>query len=326
MFKMKYTSLFIFLVIQILTQFVAAKTLVFSSPKGGDFKIGKAPMPVINTKDFRGSQIILLFGFTQCKSVCPFSLRNIKNTIDKLKPEDQKNIKVVFISVDNERDQNLQIQDFLKPYGPNFIGATGSDRELKKVLAQYGARYYRYKTESKKILVDHTSDIFIVNQKGIWTQTLGFDATPDQIASSLTKSDSLLAHENSYPESRKVDLAQPPKCDLNKKPCDFKIQNEQFSIELEKTEVRPQYENKFIIKSKNIQGQKLIPVEVDLEGIDLSMGFNRPAVTPKTDHYESEFTLPICELKKMNWKATVIFKDPKNNYSAVQYVIQSEDK
>lgn len=326
MIKKKYTSLFIFLALQLLTQFTTAKTLVFSSPKGGDFKIGQSPMPLINTKDFRGSQIILLFGFTQCKSVCPFSLRNIKNTIEKLKPEDQKNIKVVFISVDNERDQNLQIQDFLKPYGSNFIGATGSDRELKKLLAQYGARYYRYKTENKKILVDHTSDIFIVNKKGVWTQTLGFDATPDQIASALAKSDSLLAHENSYPESRKVDLVQAPKCDLNKKSCEFKVQNEQFSIELANTEVRPQYENKFLIKSKNNVEQKLIPVEVDIEGIDLSMGFNRPSVTKQTDHYASEFTLPICELKKMNWKATVIFKDQKNNYSAVQYVIQSEDK
>lgn len=326
MIQKKRISIFLFIFFQILTQMSFGKTLVFSSPKGGDFKIGKAPMPIINTKDFRGSQLILLFGFTQCKSVCPFSLRNIKNTIDKLKPEDQKNIKVVFISVDNERDKNLQIQDFLKPYGPNFIGATGTDRELKKLLAQYGARYYRYKTENKKILVDHTSDIFIVNKKGVWTQTLGFEATPDQIASAITKSDSLLAHENSYPESRKVDLVQTPKCDLNKKSCEFKIQNEQFSIELTNTEVRPQYENKFVIRSKNNADQKLIPVEVDLEGIDLSMGFNRPTVTPKTDHYESEFTLPICELKKMNWKATVIFKDQKNNYSAVQYVIQSEDK
>ena len=148
MFLKKHLALFICLSVVIFNQTSFAKTLVFSSPQGGDFKIGFNAQESIQTKKLRGSNIILLFGYTQCKSVCPFSLRNIKSALDQMSLESKRNIKVVFISVDNERDQFQKIKEFLKPFGSEFIGTSGKDSDLKKILARFGARHYRFKTEN----------------------------------------------------------------------------------------------------------------------------------------------------------------------------------
>ncbi len=326
MMKQKPSSILLFICFQLIVNISFGKTLVFSSPQGGDFKIGLNLESPLDTKKFRGSNVILLFGYTNCKSVCPFSLRTIKKAIEEMSDFDKKNIKVIFISVDNERDRSQQIDNFLKPYGPEFIGTTGSDVNLRQILSKYGARYYRYKTENNKLLVDHSSDFFIINKKGFWTHTLPFDASSSEIISALSKSDQLTQHEKTYPQSISVQLVKTKRCDLNLNSCNFTIQNENFIVELEKKSVRPQYENKFIIKSTKKTNSKIIPVEVDIEGVDTYMGYNRPRFVTNKDATEATFNLPACELKKMSWDATLIFKNSQNKFFAVQYEFQSEDQ
>jgi hypothetical protein len=167
---------------------------------------------------------------------------------------------------------------------------------------------------------------FIINKKGIWTHTLPFDATIETISSAILKSDTLSEHENQYPESRKVKLIPTTQCPLNSKTCQFQIQNETFQVELANRTVRPQYENRFILKSISQKPSELTPIEIDIEGVDLYMGLNRPQFSKNQNQYEVNFNLPMCEIKKMKWKSTLIFKSKFNQYFAVQYFFKSEDQ
>ena len=304
-----------------------SKTLVFSAPRGGEFSIKTDSSSILKTIDLKDSNIFLVFGFTNCKSICPFTLRNLKNIIDKLPQKDQLETKVLFISVDNERDRYEQIKKYLKPYGPSFIGGTETDPNLKKILELYGARYYRYRTASGKLLVDHTSNFFLMNKKGLWTHTFDFDASAEQIQAALLKTNLILSSDNLFPESRRVEIIPQKKCLINLSGCSFLIDDQKFKLTTSESTIRPNTTYKLQLKRLSTSPTKIEPLEFDIQGVELSMGYNRPEFkwNPKDEVYESDFEIPQCELQKMNWTITPIFRQNKK-YKALQFQLLSEDQ
>lgn len=304
-----------------------AKTLLFNSPQGGDFIFKTSASEKINTRDLRGKNILLVFGFTNCKSVCPFTLKTIQKVFEQMSAEQKAEHQLIYLSVDNERDRHEKIKTYLAQYGENFIGGTDSDQQLKKILNQFGARYYRYRTTSGALLVDHTSGIFVVNKLGIWTQTLSYDASPSEIKSALVRANEIKSKENLYPESRQVELIPAKKCQLNKGTCSVQINKIKYDIQISTNVIRPNTTYQLSIKpSTLLSTADWIPVEADIQGVELSMGYNRPAFKWNTEmvRYETDFEIPQCELPKMNWTATLIFGQNKK-YKAIQVQLQSED-
>ena len=52
-------------------------------------------------------------------------------------------------------------------------------------------------------------------------------------------------------------------------------------------------------------------VEVDFAGVDMSMGYNRPALAPAGPHrYVGEGMLPACVKDRMTWEARVLLHTP----------------
>ena len=50
-------------------------------------------------------------------------------------------------------------------------------------------------------------------------------------------------------------------------------------------------------------------VEVDFSGIDMNMGFNRPALTARGNgRFAVEATLPVCITGQMDWQVTVLIE------------------
>ena len=48
-------------------------------------------------------------------------------------------------------------------------------------------------------------------------------------------------------------------------------------------------------------------VEVDLQGLDMNMGFNRPKLASLGDgHFRGEGMLPVCVRDAMEWEAKVL--------------------
>ncbi len=304
-----------------------AKTILFNSPQGGDFEFKTSASEKQHTKNLRGKNILLVFGFTNCKSVCPFTLKTIQKVFESIPPEQKSEHRVIFISVDNERDRYEKIKSYLAQYGENFIGGTEADSKLKKILNQYGARYYRYRTSSGALLVDHTSSIFVINKLGIWTQTLNYDASPNEIKSALNQTNEIKSKENLYPESRKVELIPFKKCLLNKGSCSVQINPIKYDIQISTNVIRPNTTYQLSVKpSALLSSGDWVPVEADIQGVELSMGYNRPVFkwNAQLGRYETDFEIPQCELSKMNWTATLIFGQNKK-YKALQLQLQSED-
>lgn len=90
--------------------------------------------------DFRaetdGYLTLLFFGYTYCPDVCPVHMANLAYVISGLPRHLQNQIKVVFVSVDPERDTPERIRQWLDAFDRRFIGLRGTREETDAVLRE----------------------------------------------------------------------------------------------------------------------------------------------------------------------------------------------
>lgn len=93
----------------------------------------------IKLSDFKGKVLILYFGFTNCKHVCPTVTAALKQVTEKLNEKGYKDkYKVVFITVDpNDTPEKLKEYKNTR-YLEDFVFLTGKEQDLKKAWDAYG--------------------------------------------------------------------------------------------------------------------------------------------------------------------------------------------
>jgi protein SCO1 len=80
-----------------------------------------------------GSVTLLFFGYTHCPDVCPVHLANIAAALRTLDPEIQRQIKVVFVTTDPDRDTPAEMREWLDKFNPEFIGLTGTIDQVNTI-------------------------------------------------------------------------------------------------------------------------------------------------------------------------------------------------
>jgi len=131
-----------------------------------DFKLKNTEGKDVKLSDFRGKIVLIFFGYTHCPDICPTALNKLSKVYEGL-GKDKEKVKVIFITVDPERDKPEVIKDYLSFFNKDFIGLYGSVEEIKKVAKEYMV-FFRKVDEGSKAgyLVDHTDAIFLVDKKG----------------------------------------------------------------------------------------------------------------------------------------------------------------
>ena len=95
--------IFVFIMLPIFLSVQDKKEEYVASFKGSPFLLTDMNNNSITEKSFEGPLTAIFFGFTNCPDVCPMTLNKMDIVLDKLK-EENKTLKVFFISVDPERD------------------------------------------------------------------------------------------------------------------------------------------------------------------------------------------------------------------------------
>ncbi len=117
---------------------------------------------------FKGKLVLVFFGYTHCPDVCPTALQTLSKTMNLLSKEEREKVRVLFISVDPERDTPEITQKYAQYFFPTFIGLTGSPEEIAKVAKDYMVFYKKVEGESEGgYLVDHTAYIYLIDRKGM---------------------------------------------------------------------------------------------------------------------------------------------------------------
>ena len=120
--------------------------------------------------DFRGSPVLLFFGYTHCPDVCPLTLAHFKQIRSTL-GADGARVRFVFVTVDPERDTPARIKEYLANFDPSFVGLTASPETLAQVYRAFGitvanSQPSAYSPHHVSNSVDHTRSVFLLDDQG----------------------------------------------------------------------------------------------------------------------------------------------------------------
>ncbi|MED5618461.1 SCO family protein [Ideonella sp. BN130291] len=121
----------------------------------------------------RGKVVLLSFGFSSCPAVCPTTLATLAQARKAL-GADAKDVQVVFVTVDPERDTVQRLKDYMAAFDPGFIGATGRPEALARVRASFGATATKV-TSGAAYGFDHTSSVYLIDRAGRLVGMMPYD-------------------------------------------------------------------------------------------------------------------------------------------------------
>lgn len=154
---------------------------------GGDFTLTDGDGKPFSLSDLKGKAVILSFGYTHCPDVCPTELLSYQDALKQLGSQ-ADDVKVVFVSVDPERDSPEIIGKYVKQFDDRFIGLTEvGDQNLQVVKQQY--RIASQKVDSgngsENYLVDHSAGAYLIDKNGEVAIFAPYGIEPDAIAADL---------------------------------------------------------------------------------------------------------------------------------------------
>jgi len=156
-------------------------------PMATDFTLIDQEGRPVQLSDYRGKLILLFFGYTHCPDVCPTTLAKLNNVFREL-GNAAKEIQVVFVSVDPERDTPEAIKRYLSHFNPSFIGLTGQPEEIEAVVQAYGVYVEKEEVGSAAgYLINHSARTYVIDQEGKLVLTFAYETEPQDMVSDLKK-------------------------------------------------------------------------------------------------------------------------------------------
>ena len=156
------------------------------SAVGGPFALQTGDGRTVTDRDMLGEPFLVFFGYTHCPDVCPTTLAQISQVLTALGPDTK--LKVLFITVDPERDTPKVVKDYAASFYPGMIGLTGTPEQVTAAEKAYKVYAAKARPTSDGIYtVDHSSIIYLMGTDGRFLAHFAHGATADQIADGLRK-------------------------------------------------------------------------------------------------------------------------------------------
>jgi protein SCO1/2 len=184
---------FLFLLAVGVAVFVFAKPASFRGttfaepyPVASEIDLTRSDGSRFRLSELRGDVVLVFFGYTACPDVCPTTLAELRQALSELNARDVERVKVVFVTVDPDRDSPERVQEYVAQFNPAFIGLSGSKTDLEKVWAEYGVyREIADEQSAAGYIVNHTARVSLVDQQGNLRISFSFDAPVEDIVHDL---------------------------------------------------------------------------------------------------------------------------------------------
>lgn len=147
---------------------------------GGDFELSRAGGARVHLRDYRGRAVLLFFGYTHCPDVCPTSLYNLKGALEKLGTAAGE-VQVIMVTVDPQRDTPDALEQYVRYFHPQFVGLSGTAREIEQVARQYRVHYQNNASPSAGGNVSHSAYIYLLDRRQQVRAVFGADAKSVEI-------------------------------------------------------------------------------------------------------------------------------------------------
>ena len=129
---------------------------------------------------------LLFFGFTHCPEVCPTTLGKLQNIISDINLSHKK-IKIIFVTLDPDRDTIENLNNYLEGFGEIVIGITGNINEIKKFSKQWNIFWEKISYDENDYNINHTATVFMINNNGDFSGTISWGEQNHSIKLKLKK-------------------------------------------------------------------------------------------------------------------------------------------
>ncbi len=152
---------------------------------GGPFQLVDQSGKPVDESVLKGKWNVVFFGFTYCPDVCPGTLQALTAAHDQLGTKGDK-VRLVFISVDPERDTPDKVRAWLEAQQPpaGTLGLTGTVAQTNAAAKAYRV-FHEKAGEGPDYLVNHSTAMYVMDPKGRFTKVMAFGMTPEQLADQI---------------------------------------------------------------------------------------------------------------------------------------------
>ena len=159
-----------------------------ASPPGGPFTLQDGDGRQVTDRDFRGKYMLVYFGYTFCPDVCPTTLIEVADALDRLGAK-ADHIQAIFITVDPKRDIPIVVKQYAAAFSPRLIGLTGSPEQIAQVAKTYRVYYAETRTgpEPNDYAMAHSSVLYLMGPDGEFVAPIRGDESGTQIAEDLSR-------------------------------------------------------------------------------------------------------------------------------------------
>jgi protein SCO1/2 len=120
----------------------------------------------VSAADYRGKVVLLYFGYTNCPDVCPTTLATLAQAI-RAAGNRGKDVRVLFVTVDPDRDSLARLHEYVNAFGPAFVGLRGTPEALKELTRRYRVAYSLEPADAQgRYEVNHSSGVFVFDRDG----------------------------------------------------------------------------------------------------------------------------------------------------------------
>ena len=129
-----------------------------------------------------GRPYAVFFGFTHCPDVCPTTLLEMSNNLKAL-GADADRLRIVFVTVDPERDTPELLRQYLSSFDPRIVGLTGSEQQIAAAAKGWNAFHNKIPEGDGTYTVVHSAYVYLMDRGNRLVDTMGFqDSEADQVA------------------------------------------------------------------------------------------------------------------------------------------------
>ena len=157
-----------------------------TSAIGGPFTLVDQNGRTVTDRDLKGQPLLVFFGFTHCPDICPTTLMEISDVLDKLGP-DAGRLHTLFITVDPERDTPAELRQYLSSFNGHVMGLTGDLVAVTQVAKEYRVYMKKVPLENGDYTLDHTALVYLMDKDGRFVAPFSLKRPPETAASDLRR-------------------------------------------------------------------------------------------------------------------------------------------
>ena len=154
---------------------------------GGPFQLVDQEGRPVDESLLEGKWSLVFFGFTYCPDFCPTTLAALEATKQRL-GDKAKDLQIVFISVDPERDTPQALKDYLSSDGfpEGVIGLTGTPEQVRAAADAYRA-YYQKVGEGEGYTMNHSLTVYLMGPDGTFRTAVAEELGPERSAAIIER-------------------------------------------------------------------------------------------------------------------------------------------